>query len=448
MKKGLLVVCVLFSIFMIAHSASAVRVNVIPSHNETRVNERAWYTIRIYNDRSYAEEFVITVSGEHMEWMNLESYYVKIDGYKTREVGLYFYPKEENSYEYEVLVYSKKDSRNRDSDSLTLKVLPEMPVKITGMSTEKRGDEIEISLGIFSRGRRSLKIHFEILNSMGEVVKTLDVEKEIEGNEEVNEIIPTGNLLAGSYDVKVSIPEYGVSGETEFYIPPVHKIVRKKEIVSTPFGDKVIITIRNEGNVEEDYVLSETLPPNQYVEFPENPTSSYMDEEGMKYNWRIEGLAVGKSVAITYNISRLPFIIGSLISVICIFALLGVGAVKVRTPNIKKRYIRKRNEHLIVLEIKGALTKGLKNVIVKDRVSPLGKVVPEFDGPKPIVRESESGTELIWRLGDIKPRSEIYLTYRIRPLIEAQLKMPRAYLTYRTEDDRKIRVFSKQIVLE
>jgi len=283
---------------------------------------------------------------------------------------------------------------------------------------------------------------------MGEVVKTLDVEKEIEGNEEVNEIIPTGNLLAGSYDVKVSIPEYGVSGETEFYIPPVHKIVRKKEIVSTPFGDKVIITIRNEGNVEEDYVLSETLPPNQYVEFPENPTSSYMDEEGMKYNWRIEGLAVGKSVAITYNISRLPFIIGSLISVICIFALLGVGAVKVRTPNIKKRYIRKRNEHLIVLEIKGALTKGLKNVIVKDRVSPLGKVVPEFEGPKPIVRESESGTELIWRLGDIKPRSEIYLTYRIRPLIEAQLKMPRAYLTYRTEDDRKIRVFSKQIVLE
>jgi hypothetical protein len=64
------------------------------------------------------------------------------------------------------------------------------------------------------------------------------------------------------------------------------------------------------------------------------------------------------------------------------------------------------------------------------------------------VREGETGTELIWRLGDIKPRSEIYLTYRIRPLIEAQLKMPRAYLTYRTEDDRKIKVFSKQILLE
>jgi len=158
-------------------------------------------------------------------------------------------------------------------------------------------------------------------------------------------------------------------------------------------------------------------------------------------------LLVGDAAVITYNISRLPLIIGSLIIVFSVAGIVGIGVVRVRTPNIKKRYVRKRGEHLIVLEIKGSLTKELSNVLVKDRVSPLGRVVPEFEGPKPIVREGDAGTELIWRLGNLRPRSEIYLSYRIRPLVEAQLKMPRAYLMYRT-DERKIRVFSKQIILE
>lgn len=39
------------------------------------------------------------------------------------------------------------------------------------------------------------------------------------------------------------------------------------------------------------------------------------------------------------------------------------------------------------------------------------------------------------------------LTYKIRPLLEAQLKMPRAYLTYRS-DDKKVVVYSKQLLLE
>jgi hypothetical protein len=63
------------------------------------------------------------------------------------------------------------------------------------------------------------------------------------------------------------------------------------------------------------------------------------------------------------------------------------------------------------------------------------------------VLKSESGTELIWRLGAISPRSDsILLTYKVNPLIEAKLKMPRAYLAYRDDNDKKYRVFSKPLV--
>ncbi|MCK5021401.1 MAG: hypothetical protein KAS32_30595, partial [Candidatus Peribacteraceae bacterium] len=174
-----------------------------------------------------------------------------------------------------------------------------------------------------------------------------------------------------------------------------------------------------------------------------------LEDDGISYNWVIEGMAIGATEEISYTISRIPLLVGSFIVVFCVIALLGMGTVKVRAPNIKKKYIKKGNDHLIILEIRGPMAKTLNNVLVKDRVSPLGKVMPEFDGPKPVVRESETGTELIWRIGDMKPRSEIFLTYKIKPLIDAQqLKMPRAHLTYRTADERKINVFSKQIVLE
>ncbi len=446
MKEILLIACVL-SVLFLANPALAVEVDVVPSHAETYVNEQAWYTIKMYNDNHKTDEFVITVLGPHLEWLNLDSYYLRLGDYESEEVKMYFYPKLENSYEYEILVYSTTDDDNKDSAGFSLKVMPERLVRLLDFSSEKVGNNLEIYLKLSSRHRRDVETEFEIINSEGTRVKYLKITEEVYGTEEIRETIPIDDFLAGSYEIRMSIPEYNIMDESSFYVPPVHKVVRKKEIVSTIFGQEVVITITNEGNVEEDYTVKESLPANQYVDLVDEPTGSYLEGSDVNYNWRIEGLMVGDTAMITYSISRLPLIIGSLIIVFSLAGIVGIGVIRVRTPNIKKRYVRKRGEHLIVLEVKGSLTKELSNVLVKDRVSPLGRVVPEFEGPKPIMREGDAGTELIWRLGNLRPRSEIYLSYRIRPLVEAQLKMPRAYLMYRT-DERKIRVFSKQIVLE
>jgi hypothetical protein len=444
MKSISLFVCVLF-IFILANPTLAVKIDVDPSHVDTYVNEQAWYTIEINNDGPYMEEFVITVLGPNLEWLNLGSYYVRVGNYEITEIEMYFYPKFENSYEYEILVYSNFDEKNRDSDTITMKVLPERFVILKDFSARKIGNNFVIDLELFAK---HADIRFEVIDSEGNRVKYLKITKELDGDEKIEETIPIDDLLAGDYEVRMSIPEHDIMGETSINIPPVHNVVKKKEIVSTPFGQDVTITITNEGNVVEDYNIRETVQANEYVDFVDDPTSSHLEEDYVSHNWKIEGLAIGATGMITYKINRLPLLIGSVVVLLCVIGILGMGAARVRTPNIKKRYVRKRNRRLVVIEIRGSLTKDLKNVLVKDRVSPLGKVLPEFEGPKPIVREGEAGTELIWRLGDIKPRSEIYLSYKIRPLVEAQLKMPRAYLTYRTDDDRKIKVFSKQLVLE
>lgn len=447
MRKIFLIACIL-SLLILPNLSQSVEVDVVPFEVQTFVNEPAAYTIEIYNDKTTKDEYIITVFGNHMEWLNLAGYYVEMDRHENKFIEMYFLPKEEGSYEYEILVYSKKFSNNLDSEEFSLRVYPERFITFDSFSSRRVDDNFVVDIELYAKQKMELEINFEISDSEGNVVRLVEVTREVNGDESFTENIPIGNLLAGDYDLRMTIPEHDVTREVSFYIQPVHNVVKKKEIVSSPFGQEIIITVTNEGNVVEDYNVRENIPATEYVDLESEPSSSFVEGDEVNYNWKIDGLVTGGTTTITYAISNIPKIIGSVIIVICVLGILAMGTMKVGSPKIRKRYARRRDGHRILIEINGSLIKEIKNVLVKDRVSPLGKVLPEFEGPRPIVREGEAGTELIWRLGDIKPRSEIYLTYKVRPLIQAQLKMPRAYLSYRTDDDKKVRVFSKQIILE
>jgi hypothetical protein len=445
MKKILLILTLLL---LIPVSAGAVTITSSPLSGVTQVEKPISYQITVTNHRSVPDKFLLTVFGMHLEWVNLQSYYFILGPYESREIGLVFYPSEEGDYQYEVMVSSRMDTGNRDSVIINLKVNPLIDPDITEFSADVSGKDLKLDLKVSSRKTRDIEIAFDVTNSKNNRVKVLSITREVLGEREISETIPIGDLLSGSYRVEVSLVGFGVSRQANFYIPPLHNVVASKKMVSNPLTKEVTITISNDGNTLDDYSVEENLPAGQYVTLVDEPSMQYVQQGEMVYQWQFTGLAAGETVEIKYTVDYWKNALGWAVMALAALGLLGMGVVRSRRPNIRKRYMRKRNEHVIVLEVRGSLFNELKNVLVKDRVSPLGKVLPEFEGPKPIVRESEAGTELIWRLGDIKPRSEIYLTYKIRPLIEAQLKMPRAYLTYRKGDEGKIIVFSKQLLLE
>ncbi|MFH1237336.1 MAG: hypothetical protein V1648_02950 [Candidatus Aenigmatarchaeota archaeon] len=453
MKKLVILVCVLsiFSLAFFASPARAVEISVSPSSVEVETGQNGRYNIQIYNDYPMSEELVITVTGPHLEWLNLGGYYTTIGGNSMQDIGLFFYPTLEGKYQYNVIVYAKDHPERIDSKAIELTVIPEKEFDVRELKSEITGTQLLVEAKTSSKSSRTVKIPFDVFDGNGDLVKHFEVTQQVSGMTVVSQSVELGELLAGNYMVKVEMPEFGVKAQSSFVVSAIHKVVTKRETVSTPLGQDVIITVTNEGNTPEDYVASDSVQANQYVGFVDTPASTVIDGSDVSYNWHVEGLAVGKSVSFVYNISRLPFVIGSFIMIFCLVAILGMGAVKIRAPSIKKSHVKKRNEHIIVLEIKGPVMSDLKNVIVKDRVTALGKVLPEFGGPKPVIRETEYGTELFWNLGDMKPRSQIYLSYKVQPLVEAQLKMPRAFLSYRmsaAENEGKTKVFSREVILE
>lgn len=449
MKKILLT---LFILLLIPVNVGAVVITAEPTEGTTSVEKSFNYHITVTNDKGDPDRFILTVFGPHLEWANLQSYYFQMKPHESKEIGLNFYPLKEGSYEYKVQVRSVSSEGAAkdvyDTTTLKLEVTPLIDPDITDFSVDLIGSELKINVKVTAKKTNKVEANFVITDSKKNKVKVFSTTREIEGEGVISETIPIEDMLSGYYSLEVSLTGSGVRRVADFYVPPVHNIVTSKRVVSTPLMKEVTITISNEGNVVDNYSVEEDLPANQYVTLVDEPSTKYVKKNDVVFQWSLTGLDVGETVEVKYVVDYWKHALGWAIVIFAVMGLLGLGVVKMRRPGIRKRCMRKRDGHLVVLEIRGSLTRELRNVLVKDRVSPLGKVLPEFEGPKPIVRESESGTELIWRLGDVKPRSEIYLTYKIRPLIEAQLKMPRAYLTYRTDDEKKVRVFSKQLILE
>jgi hypothetical protein len=449
MKKLLLLLSV-FVLIVIPSNAHAVRITSSPTSATAKVGDTVSYVLTIGNDLNVPSSFVISVFGPHLEWMSLEEYYLKIDKKSSRDTSLLFYPNSEGVYQYKVRVSSVEDPTNSDTINIYLDVKSLKDPGIKSFSSKLSRDKLNLYLNVNSERKRDIKILFEVINSEGNRVKSLEIGEELKGSKSIEESIYVGDLEAGVYTVKASLIGFNIYEETSFRIEPVHNVLKIKRIRSNPFSQEVILTIENKGNIIEDYLVREALPFNQPVTFIENPDSYFLENgKNMVYQWNLRGLMIGKPVEIKYRIEYWPSYVVFFIIGICVLGLLGVSVLRISKPSIEKRYVKKReNEHLIILEVKGSVTKELRNVLVKDSVSPLAKVEEQFEGPRPIVRVSESGTELIWRLGDVKPRSDVLLSYRIKPFIEASLKMPRAHLTYRTPEGKRFRVYSKRIVLK
>ena len=66
---------------------------------------------------------------------------------------------------------------------------------------------------------------------------------------------------------------------------------------------------------------------------------------------------------------------------------------------------------------------------------------------KPLVRRSDAGTELIWKLGDIKPKETRIITYPIKALVSGNLKMPKAYIRFNKPNGKLRRLFSKPLII-
>jgi len=103
--------------------------------------------------------------------------------------------------------------------------------------------------------------------------------------------------------------------------------------------------------------------------------------------------------------------------------------VDVKKTVIGSLSVTKGNEVSISLSIKNR-RRQMSKVIVRDVVPHYFSVISSFATVKPLIRKIAEGTELIWRIGDMKAHEERVLQYKIKAIKDfvGKVRLPSAHM--------------------
>lgn len=238
---------------------------------------------------------------------------------------------------------------------------------------------------------------------------------------------------------------------TTFLIQKTEGVSKEKEIQYGLLSTTIVLKIINTGNVpNSNYSITESMPRiSKYFFHPEiEPVLEEEKENRIVYTWEIINLNPNETRLIKY---QFRFINLFIISIIIIIILVVFSYIYFK-PILVKRYSGKlvhEKETLVALYVRNNSRKEIKNIIVKDFVPSVATVVKKFDTLVPEIKQTKSGTQLIWKIDKIKPREERILTYMIKPVIHiiGGFKLPKAHFTYRTEKGVIDKIAEKIVVM-
>jgi len=423
-------------------------VKVMPENITVESGSVAEFQILILNHGNKDVSFGLNIIGPHLTWIEQPGG-ITVDAHGSAAASAKIRPIGENpgSYTYNVTVSALNYNIEDVVKGFRMNVIN--PVDIKAIFSSNNAEKLIVRVVLASIKRHHGNLLFSVMDEDGNAVKTESVPFTVYGEDSFAAEMGLKYVLAGNYTVVASIEGTGISASKAFSIEPVQDVQKTTDVEDSLLGREIIITVTNNGNVvENDYqVYEETYGVTGLVVKP-----AECDESGEKTMCAstIDRLDPGQTVSITYMIEYWPSYAGWAAGIVASLIVLFVGFSHATSPKISKKHVSTKGKlHTIALDIKNPYSrKHLNNVIIRDWVSPLARVVTDDSGSlKPITRRTEAGTELIWKLGDFRGKEERVISYKLKSMVEGQLKMPRAYLRYRDETGKGSKVFSKGVVI-
>ena len=446
--KKLIPVLIVFTILLAPGVlASPLEISISPKTASVDAWDTVIYTLSVRNNLETPEEFLITHSGDHLEWKFPGTPLLLVEAGATAETKIAFTPgKTEGTHQFTVTVASDSASA---SENYTMDVSIPPVVTLEGLDLVKEGRYLQAELEIRAREPTDVSVLLELKDGSGQTVSSWTESGSFYRTSGISMEISLADLPQGQYTLEASYQDERVS--EEFSIEAVHDISETTEKVSNILYEEVTIEVFNNGNaVETSYQVTALIPVGDFITgFSIQPESCTDQEGGQLCTFLIPEILPGERETVIYRLDFWPSYTKIAASVLIILVFLAFYMLWVSRPKIKKTYRRKgTHEHHVIIDIKAPRHRGLKSTIIRDWVSPLAQVIQqEFRHAKPILRKSEAGTELIWKLGDLAAKEERILSYKIKTMVQGNLKMPRAYIRYSDKKGNRVRVFSGRGVI-
>lgn len=397
----------------------------------------AQFNVKIMNNENRAVGYVIEITGPYMSWMQNYDYFGDIPANFTKIVPIKVAPSLETppgDYQYSVRGTVKIGGKdyNLPGTSFTVKVLKSgekfigaatielytdkesydpgakarVAVRITKLTLAPEGLQIDLRL-LDSRNNPVYEYLFPLSAQAEPIVFMQDVP--------MDPRMPPGDYLAVA-DLK---SESGVVGTVRkaISVSTVNNPGQARTADVSALGKKVTIKIKNGGNVPVSGEIKEPMKWYEKFLLTANPKPNLERGSDGHYwiVWRYDNVMPGDFTrTYTYSISYVPVVLALLLVM-----LLAVAAWQsVRMISITKEVIRQKVspttlEASISLHVKNLSDRTILDVVLVDCLPGMARPT-EFGTAKPAdVKKEGDRTVMEWTLGELKPREERVITYRL-----------------------------------
>ncbi len=461
--RSVALIILVFSFLLLSatYASAAGEIEIIGEDAKSiRFGESVRFDFVVKNNMNKIADAIALIDGENLAWVTADKYFFFIPQLSETPLSLVVFPQDNGTHEYTLTVQSVSNPSIHDSKTITIEVMGnkapaakvgDKTVRIFGSSSRFSDGKITFSATIENPSDNALRVDIYLKNRKGRILSTETRAVEPNSTAKIKASFSAENLLAGRYSVEVVIRGLGASETRSVTIPEIRNVKKTKKVMRGFLYETVAISVENLGNViERDYSVTEKTDSAHYVTWDVAPTQTSIEDGMLVSTWLFGSLGPKDKIVITYTIHYWFFLLKLIIGILIIIAAVMVVYMKLSKPSIKKKYVKKgHNEYLVILEVKGSFFYPIKSVLVKDALSPLTKLVEKFEGVSPAIRKKEGRVELLWRIGTMKRMDERILSYTIKSVVEAQIKLPPATLRYKTaEDGDKKRVHSNEVELE
>ena len=447
MRKIAIIAILAFLMSLSGVLAEGVELIVPTSIEAIYINQHNTVDISIRNTQNFTDSFLISVWPT--QWISLNLYGITLAPNETKTVTLFVEPPRQTDkgvYEIGVMVKSSSSSAS-DSKKFLADLLRNFELYFSSVKVNSQilglGDNLVTTIvvgNLNTLSQRNAVITTNILKD-DLVIQKFDDEVSITPSSThtvTNNIEIKNTLEYGSYKLKVELKDLSgkILDDTEltFNIKRNDDYIKDKTTEFGLFFLTTKITVTNKGNVVDGtYALTESLP--LYFKsffFPDiEPTSQQEVDGRIVYTWELRGLKPNETKIILYQVRFTTVVIAIL--------LIGFGLYIFNyfyfRPHVIKRHpqtISQPKEEAVHIHIRNKSNREIRNIVVKDYVPPLARVMKRFDTVQPEIKLTTRGTSLTWRIDRLGPREERVLSYVIIPVMEIPggIKLPKAHFMY------------------
>jgi hypothetical protein len=442
---------VALSLLAVPVFAAGVDVSVSPAEIKSDVDVSNIFRVTASTGSGGIDRFKMTADGPYIYWVTPTFALLDIQAGEPKSFDITVFPTGDRYGRFPFTITLTSTTNPVVSGSAVF-YLDVEPIRINDIKAERRGSTVYADIMVDSLKRRDVSFAASLKEVSGVTVASSSFDSQIDGAQTVSTTMETPeNLLAGSYEFSVEATTEGttIKKSVPFVLEPVRNVVRTRAEIDTPLYREITITLKNNGNVvENDYKVVESTAPGQLVGFVTAPSDCSQDASGSTCSYVISGLAPGATANVVFRIEYWPTLMQYAGAIVVILAVVGFTFVRKTRPTISKSSVsRGQGMHSIIIEVKNPFLHHLNNVVVRDFVHPIANVVhEEIESLKPVVRKTEEGTELIWKLGDVRPKETRLLKYGVKSVFQGgNISSPKAYMRFINPKGKSFRIFSNSL---